>query len=96
MTLPDKIFYYTAGPIFTVPLPFLIAWNLPRYDHWFYQIYIGISAWQFAAYNFVYINICGYYGTHSYVSCNSKDFLGVVSILSGLRACHGLTFCLQF
>ncbi|KAH7098432.1 hypothetical protein BKA62DRAFT_773383 [Auriculariales sp. MPI-PUGE-AT-0066] len=63
-----------------LPAPLPRGLEPSRDNGWFYQFFLAASTWVWATYVTIYINICGYYGTHAYVSCNGKDFIGIVRV----------------
>jgi len=74
-TLPDQIFYYGISPALTLPVLFFVTYDFPRDRQIFYQIWLVFATWMWAIYLLIYMFVCGYYGTHIYVSCAGKDFL---------------------
>ncbi|EJD47260.1 hypothetical protein AURDEDRAFT_163867 [Auricularia subglabra TFB-10046 SS5] len=85
LPLADKIFYYGIGPVISLPLPFLVAWNFPRDHNFIYQVYLAFAIWSWATYMTLFMNLCGLYGTHQYFGCNGKDFLGLFYYTTALQ-----------
>ncbi|KDQ09786.1 hypothetical protein BOTBODRAFT_178696 [Botryobasidium botryosum FD-172 SS1] len=85
-TILEKVFYYGISPALAVPVPFFVIYDIPHHYPTFYQVYITISIWSWSYFNLIFMNICGYYGTKSYMSCGTKDFLGTFYYASALPA----------
>ncbi|KIJ55470.1 hypothetical protein M422DRAFT_240090 [Sphaerobolus stellatus SS14] len=85
----EQVFYWGVAPVLTLPLPFLIAWDIPRRHGVFYQIYLACSTWSWPIYQCFFLIFCGFYqaaGQKSFFSCDGRDFSGLLYYASALPA----------
>ncbi|KAH8926828.1 hypothetical protein BT69DRAFT_930299 [Atractiella rhizophila] len=71
----NKVCYFGLMPALTVPLPFLVFFDVPVKHHPVWQLYAGAATWFFACVNVIDIRLCHFYEPSLY-SCGQKDFLG--------------------
>ncbi|KAK7685740.1 hypothetical protein QCA50_011086 [Cerrena zonata] len=82
----DQAFYYAVAPVLSFPVFFMILWDWPRDHPIFYQIWVGLSTWQWGLYNLIFIYLCGHYDQeHSRFTCGGKDFLTLFYYTSALQ-----------
>lgn len=83
----DIIFYGGVSPALSFPIIFMVLYNWPR-DHAFvYQVYLTASVWAWSIYQILFIYLCGLYNSsHSYFSCNERDFIGIMFYTTALQA----------
>ncbi|TDL23697.1 hypothetical protein BD410DRAFT_720943 [Rickenella mellea] len=75
--LADKIFYFGIAPLLTVPLPFMVMFDLPRDRPIFYQFFLCASTWCWGFYQIIFMTLCGYYSHKGIFTCGTKDFLSL-------------------
>ncbi|KIM34323.1 hypothetical protein M408DRAFT_5593 [Serendipita vermifera MAFF 305830] len=74
----DIVFFYGIAPAFTVPLPVMIFFNIPKRFHHFYQVYLLLSIWCWSAYLIAFFHLCDYYaGVDSLFTCGGRDMLNL-------------------
>ncbi|PVG00732.1 hypothetical protein CPB86DRAFT_782280 [Serendipita vermifera] len=84
--LPDIIFFYGISPALTVPLPFMVFYDIPKRFRQFYQCYLLLSIWGWSAYVITFMHHCGYYysGGNGILSCAGRDFMNLFYYLIAL------------
>ncbi|KZP17575.1 hypothetical protein FIBSPDRAFT_920629 [Athelia psychrophila] len=83
--LIDKIFLYGVAPALTLPIFFFVMYDWPRDRSNFYQVWVCLATWCWSFFNVLSLWLCGYYGSHSYFSCQGKDFLATFYYTSALQ-----------
>lgn len=77
--LSDKIFFYGVGCLISVPLPFLIIYDVPYKRPIFYQFFLTLSVWTWGCYMTGYMYACDFYMTRTGSShCGSRDFISIL------------------
>ncbi|KAL0576238.1 hypothetical protein V5O48_005748 [Marasmius crinis-equi] len=85
VVLGDQIYYYGAGPVLSVPLVVMCAYNWPRDRSLFYQCFLCVSAWSWSFYQVLFASLCGYGGGESVWTCGTKDFLATFYYTTALQ-----------
>lgn len=82
----STVTYYGLAPAFTVPLVFLVAWDIPVTYYWPFQIYFACSLWLWGIGEIVQARQCGFFSTESHAgaNCDNKDFLALMFYSSAL------------
>ncbi|KAG8801718.1 hypothetical protein FRC16_011292 [Serendipita sp. 398] len=76
--ISDMIFYWGLAPALTVPLPFMIFYDVPRRFPYFYQPFLLVSIWSWSAYLITFMQLCRYYGgPNASFSCRGRDMMNL-------------------
>ncbi|KZV89958.1 hypothetical protein EXIGLDRAFT_838129 [Exidia glandulosa HHB12029] len=77
ITTYEKYAYYGGLSFFTLPLPFMVVYNMPRkYPHT-YQIWVCIAAWYCGIMEIIEMRQCSFF-TPAHRHCGHKDFLAMM------------------
>ncbi|KZO96568.1 hypothetical protein CALVIDRAFT_549576 [Calocera viscosa TUFC12733] len=79
----ENITYFGPFTLFTVPIPFLIAFDAPRKWPTPFQIWFACATWYCGMTEVIQMKQCGFYGVNE---CNNKDFLAMLSYNMGIPA----------
>ncbi|KZT58102.1 hypothetical protein CALCODRAFT_468890 [Calocera cornea HHB12733] len=79
----ERITYYGPFTVFTVPVPFLIAFDAPRKWPIPFQVWFACATWYCGMTEVIQMKQCGFFTDNM---CNRKDFLAMMSYNMGLPA----------
>ncbi|KAJ8079577.1 hypothetical protein PM082_011164 [Marasmius tenuissimus] len=85
VVLGDEIYYYGLGPVLSIPLVLMCAYNWPRDHSMVYQCFLCVSAWSWSFYQVVFASLCGYGGGEIVFTCGTKDFLNTFYYTTALQ-----------
>ncbi|KAH7105908.1 hypothetical protein BKA62DRAFT_344375 [Auriculariales sp. MPI-PUGE-AT-0066] len=85
----EILFYFVLGPIFSLSVPVMIAYDWPFTQPIIYQLWIAVSVWSWPIYQVLFMDLCGYYGnqgTYPPLDCtdSNKDFFGILYYATAL------------
>lgn len=67
---------YVLGPILSIPLVVMAAFDFPRRHKWVWQTWVVCCTWMSAAANVIDMRLCEYYLPTRH--CANRDFLGTL------------------
>ncbi|TDL21838.1 hypothetical protein BD410DRAFT_803933 [Rickenella mellea] len=73
------------GPLLSLPLPFLIAFEVPLLQPFLYQLYLFVCIWSWSMYQICYLFACRFYDP-LHDSCGARDFFQLFYYCIGLPA----------
>jgi hypothetical protein len=77
--LSDRIFFYGVGSLISVPLPFLVIYDIPYKRPLLYQAFVTLCVWSWACYTTIFMFACDFFGTRTGSShCGNRDFIGLL------------------
>ncbi|EIN11110.1 hypothetical protein PUNSTDRAFT_119885 [Punctularia strigosozonata HHB-11173 SS5] len=81
----EKYTYYGGLTFFTLPVPFMVIFNMPRRHPIIFQIWFTIAVWYCGLTELIQIHQCDFFD-HPNNTCHGKDFLAMMYYNTALPA----------